>query len=52
MRHGNDGEKLEAEYHYEQRFFIKLSWECQDAKSRHVDFQCVRARVPGNFQAG
>lgn len=46
IRTGPDGDKLEVVYNYEQRVFIKLSWEREDSKSRHVDFQCVRARAP------
>ncbi|XP_055339718.1 BTB/POZ domain-containing protein 10-like [Paramacrobiotus metropolitanus] len=36
--------KLEASYFYVQRPFIRLSWEKEDARSRHVDFQCIRSR--------
>jgi len=32
-----------VEYNYEQRPFIKASWEKEDRKSRHVDFTTVRA---------
>lgn len=31
-----------VEYHYDQRPFIKASWEKEESKSRHVDFQYVR----------
>jgi len=31
-------------YNYAQRPFIHMSWEKQEAKSRHVDFQCVRSK--------
>lgn len=31
-------------YNYAQRPFVHMSWEKQEAKSRHVDFQCVRTR--------
>ncbi|CAF1304224.1 unnamed protein product [Adineta ricciae] len=34
----------EAIYSYIQRPFLRLSWEKEEAKSRHVDFQCVRSR--------
>ncbi|UJR37194.1 hypothetical protein I4U23_029902 [Adineta vaga] len=34
----------EAIYSYIQRPFIRMSWEKEEAKSRHVDFQCVRSR--------
>lgn len=33
---------LVVEYHYDQRPFIKASWEKEESKSRHVDFQYVR----------
>lgn len=36
--------KMEASYFYVQRPFIRLSWEKEDARSRHVDFQCIRSR--------
>lgn len=31
-------------YNYAQRPFVHMSWEKQEAKSRHVDFQCVRSK--------
>jgi hypothetical protein len=34
----------EAIYSYIQRPFLRMSWEKEEAKSRHVDFQCVRSR--------
>jgi len=40
----DDGTKLEVVYNYEQRPFIQLSWEQEDSKSRHVNFQTVRSR--------
>lgn len=43
IRSRQDG-KLEASYFYVQRPFIRLSWEKEDARSRHVDFQCIRSR--------
>lgn len=36
------GNKIEIIYTYEQRPFIHMSWEKEEAKSRHVDFQCVK----------
>ena len=33
---------LAVEYSYQQRPFIKLSWQMEDSK--HVDFECVRVR--------
>ena len=42
--HTLDGTKYEVIYNYEQRPFLKLSWEIEDNKSRHVDFQTVKGR--------
>eukprot|EP00039_Didymoeca_costata_P020320 m.340829 g.340829 ORF g.340829 m.340829 type:complete len:447 (+) comp19580_c0_seq1:199-1539(+) len=39
-----NGEKAEVMYNYEQRPFIRLSWDEEVYKSRHVDFQTVRGR--------
>lgn len=36
-------------YNYVQRPFIRLSWEKEENKSRHVDFQCVRSRSIPNL---
>lgn len=33
-----------AIYSYIQRPFLRMSWEKEEARSRHVDFQCVRSR--------
>lgn len=38
------GGKHEVIYNYAQRPFVHMSWEKQEAKSRHVDFQCVRSK--------
>ncbi|KAI1307973.1 BTB/POZ domain-containing protein KCTD20 [Halotydeus destructor] len=38
------GGKPEVIYNYVQRPFMRLSWENEEAKSRHVDFQCVRSK--------
>jgi hypothetical protein len=35
---------VSAIYSYIQRPFLRMSWEKEEAKSRHVDFQCVRSR--------
>ncbi|CAK9304696.1 unnamed protein product [Gordionus sp. m RMFG-2023] len=35
------GGKEEVIYHYIQRPFLRLSWQKEEARSRHVDFQCV-----------
>ena len=36
-------------YNYVQRPFIRMSWEKEEAKSRHVDFQCVRSKSITNL---
>ncbi|XP_013400931.1 BTB/POZ domain-containing protein 10 [Lingula anatina] len=36
------GGRSEVIYNYVQRPFIHMSWEKEEAKSRHVDFQCVK----------
>lgn len=33
--------RQEVIYDYVQRSFIAMSWEKEESKSRHVDFQCV-----------
>uniref|UniRef100_A0A671N8X8 BTBD10/KCTD20 BTB/POZ domain-containing protein n=1 Tax=Sinocyclocheilus anshuiensis TaxID=1608454 RepID=A0A671N8X8_9TELE len=43
------GGKSEVIYSYVQRPFIQLSWEKEEGKSRHVDFQCVRSRSVPNL---
>ncbi len=40
------GGRVEVIYNYVQRPFIHMSWEKEEARSRHVDFQ-VRNVVPG-----
>eukprot|EP00048_Salpingoeca_helianthica_P021432 m.12220 g.12220 ORF g.12220 m.12220 type:complete len:357 (+) comp5975_c0_seq1:170-1240(+) len=42
IRTGSNGDKIEVEYNYEQRPFLRASWASEEGKSRHVDFQCVR----------
>lgn len=32
-------------YNYIQRPFVRMSWEKEDAKSRHVDFTCVKIKT-------
>uniref|UniRef100_A0A8C5LT73 BTB domain-containing protein n=1 Tax=Leptobrachium leishanense TaxID=445787 RepID=A0A8C5LT73_9ANUR len=39
------GGKSEVIYNYVQRPFIQLSWEKEEGKSRHVDFQCVTSKL-------
>nr|VZI03363.1 unnamed protein product [Spirometra erinaceieuropaei] len=33
-----------AIYNYVQRPFLRMSWEQEENKSRHVDFQCVKSK--------
>lgn len=35
------GGRAEVIYNYVQRPFIHMSWEKEEAKSRHVDFQVI-----------
>ena len=32
-------------YNYVQRPFVCMSWEKEESKSRHVDFQCVKTKT-------
>ena len=43
------GSRPEVIYNYVQRPFIRLSWEKEEAKSRHVDFQCVKSKSITNL---
>ncbi|CAH2220702.1 BTB POZ domain-containing KCTD20 isoform X1 [Pelobates cultripes] len=43
------GGKTEVIYNYVQRPFIQLSWEKEEGKSRHVDFQCVTSKMVSTF---
>lgn len=43
------GARLEVIYNYVQRPFVKMSWEKEEAKSRHVDFQCVKSKSITNL---
>lgn len=36
-------------YNYVQRPFLHMSWEKEEAKSRHVDFQCVKSKSVTNL---
>ena len=45
------GGRPEVIYNYVQRPFLRLSWEKEEAKSRHVDFQCVRSKSITNLTA-
>lgn len=41
----------EVIYNYVQRPFLRMSWEKEEAKSRHVDFQCVKSKSITNLAA-
>uniref|UniRef100_H0VWD9 BTBD10/KCTD20 BTB/POZ domain-containing protein n=1 Tax=Cavia porcellus TaxID=10141 RepID=H0VWD9_CAVPO len=41
----------EVIYNYVQRPFIRMSWEKEEGKSRHVDFQCVKSKSITNLAA-
>lgn len=41
--------RAEVVYAYVQRPFIHMSWEKEEAKSRHVDFQCVKSKSVTNL---
>ncbi|CAG7722160.1 unnamed protein product, partial [Allacma fusca] len=43
------GGRTEVIYNYVQRPFIRMSWEKEEAKSRHVDFQCVKSKSVTNL---
>ncbi|XP_028925049.1 BTB/POZ domain-containing protein KCTD20 isoform X2 [Ornithorhynchus anatinus] len=45
------GGRSEVIYNYVQRPFIQMSWEKEEGKSRHVDFQCVRSKSLTNLAA-
>lgn len=38
-------------YNYVQRPSIRMSWEKEEARSRHVDFQCVKSKSITNLAA-
>ncbi|ESO10652.1 hypothetical protein HELRODRAFT_72687 [Helobdella robusta] len=43
------GGRQEVIYNYVQRPFLHMSWEKEEAKSRHVDFQCVKSKSVTNL---
>uniref|UniRef100_A0A8C7GSQ2 BTB (POZ) domain containing 10a n=1 Tax=Oncorhynchus kisutch TaxID=8019 RepID=A0A8C7GSQ2_ONCKI len=45
------GSRPEVIYNYVQRPFIRMSWEKEEGKSRHVDFQCVKSKSITNLAA-
>lgn len=46
------GSRPEVIYNYVQRPFLRMSWEKEEAKSRHVDFQCVPSKSSTNLAEG
>lgn len=46
------GGRAEVIYNYVQRPFLRMSWEKEEAKSRHVDFQCVKSKSITNLADG
>ena len=38
------GGRSDVIYNYAQRPFIRMSWEKEENRSRHVDFQCVKSK--------
>lgn len=49
IRRRTGDRRPEVIYNYIQRPFIRMSWEMEEAKSRHVDFQCVRSKSTTNL---
>lgn len=49
IRRRTGDRRPEVIYNYIQRPFIRMSWEKEEAKSRHVDFQCVRSKSITNL---
>ncbi|KAF6028268.1 BTBD10 [Bugula neritina] len=43
------GSRPEVVYHYVQRPFLHCSWEKEESRSRHVDFQCVKSKSITNL---
>ncbi|KAM3955770.1 LOW QUALITY PROTEIN: BTB/POZ domain-containing protein mrityu [Aphomia sociella] len=43
------GGRAEVIYNYVQRPFVHMSWEKEEAKSRHVDFQCFKSKSVTNL---
>ncbi|RWS26232.1 BTB/POZ domain-containing protein 10-like protein [Leptotrombidium deliense] len=43
------GSRPEVIYNYVQRPFIRMSWEKEESKSKHVDFQCVKSKSITNL---
>ncbi|TGZ70733.1 hypothetical protein CRM22_003029 [Opisthorchis felineus] len=46
------GVRPEAIYNYVQCPFLRMSWEEEENKSRHVDFQCVKSKSVSDLTSG
>ncbi|KAF7233196.1 hypothetical protein EG68_08871 [Paragonimus skrjabini miyazakii] len=46
------GGRPEAIYNYVQSPFLRMSWEEEENKSRHVDFQCVKSKSVSDLTTG
>ncbi|TNN14740.1 BTB/POZ domain-containing protein [Schistosoma japonicum] len=46
------GARPEAIYNYVQCPFLRMSWEEEENKSRHVDFQCVKSKSVSDLTTG
>lgn len=46
------GLRPEAIYNYIQCPFLRMSWEEEENKSRHVDFQCVKSKSVSDLTTG
>ncbi|CAL8082787.1 unnamed protein product [Calicophoron daubneyi] len=46
------GLRPEAIYNYVQCPFLRMSWEEEENKSRHVDFQCVKSKSVSDLTTG
>ncbi|CAH8865291.1 unnamed protein product [Trichobilharzia szidati] len=46
------GGRPEAIYNYVQCPFLRMSWEEEENKSRHVDFQCVKSKSVSDLTSG
>ncbi|CAH8578858.1 unnamed protein product [Dicrocoelium dendriticum] len=46
------GVRPEAIYNYIQCPFLRMSWEEEENKSRHVDFQCVKSKSVSDLTTG
>ncbi|XP_065176296.1 BTB/POZ domain-containing protein 10-like [Sycon ciliatum] len=45
LRRRPNSDRTEVVYNYVQRPFVHCGWEVEEARSRHVDFQCVKPKA-------